>query len=97
MRQIAEPRHKSGTDRRASVPVGRRRRLALLCAAAAMAAAVSAAGTPAGLAAPSSAGHTALAACDAELAHLVRLSRNATPGSAAHFRVVEEIDRIVWP
>lgn len=97
MRQSTELLHNGTTDRRASVPVGKRRRLALLCAATAVAATVVAAGTSAGLAAPSSAGRAASAGCNTDLAHLVRLSRNSTPSSAAHFRVVEEIDRIVWP
>jgi hypothetical protein len=31
-----------------------------------------------------------------ELAYLVRLARNAEPASAARFRLIEEIDRLVW-
>jgi hypothetical protein len=59
--------------------------------------AVSTAGGARATTASTAAAPTGVSACaPGELAYLVRLARNAEPGSAGYHRLIEEIDRLVW-
>ena len=65
-----------------------RRSLAIAAAAAAM--------TAGSVSQASTAWASAPCSVASELAYLVRLERIAEPASAARFRLIEEIDRLVW-
>ena len=94
-RTTADHRHHLFSLRPRAVPV---RAVNAIVAAAALAGLVVTGGSAA--ASTTAAGRAVVSAgqegSTGELVYLIRLARNAQPDSAAHFRLIEEIDGVVW-